>query len=85
MKEEAGEEAKDVNAYMVMCWHHLRNIWFKAVLKRLTGYLNQVTEEHLAQIDPEDRISPGIEKLLRIFERYFFLKKWYTKGNGDIL
>ena len=71
MKEAAEEEAKDIDTYMVMCWHHLRNIWFKALVKQLIRYLNEAMEEHLAQIDPVDRIFPGIEDLIRVCEKYF--------------
>ena len=81
--EDAGEEATDLNAYMVMCWHHLRNIWIKEIVARLTRYLNEALAVHLARIDPEDCIGSVIENLLRVCEKYFCLKKWYAKGDGD--
>ena len=69
MKEAAGEEAKNADTYMVMYWHHLRDIWFKALVKRLTRYLSEAMEEHLAQINPDNRISPRTENLIRVCEK----------------
>ena len=83
MLERAGKDASDIQVYEVMCWHHLRNIWFKAVVKRMTRYLNEAMEVHLSELDPEDRISPGMDNLVRVCEKYFCLKKHDAKGDGE--
>ena len=83
MPEGAGKDDSDIQVYEVVCWHHLHNIWFKAVVKRLTRYLNKAMEDHLSKLDPEDRISPGIDNLVRVCEKYFCLKKHDTKGGGE--
>lgn len=59
------------------------NIWFKAVVTRLSKYLNEALEEHLSQFDPEDRIGTGMDNLVRLCEKYFGLQGNYAKGDGD--
>ena len=83
MLERAGKDALDIQVYEVMCWHHLCSIQFKAVVKGLNMYLNEAIQEYLSKLDPEDRISPGIDNLVRVCEKYFCLKTHDAKGDGE--
>ena len=40
-----------LKVYTVLCWHHLRNVWFKVIDQELSKYLRVQFKEELKIID----------------------------------
>ena len=67
------------------CWHHLCNVWFRDVIKKLCAYLDELLEEDLEKIQYSLRATTDIGNLLRAIEKYFGGTEKYAKGIGSIL
>ena len=48
-----------LKVYTVLCWHHLRNVWFKGIDQELSKYLRIQFKEELKIID-EGMIEAGL-------------------------
>ena len=72
------EDAKAVD-----CHHHLRNVWFNGLSKKLATYMKIQLQSDLSQIDGVLRISTNIEAVIRAIDKEFSLCANYPKGKGD--
>ena len=82
-KEKAvkeGRDPEDITVFQSACHHHLRNVWFGAVTKRLSGYLNELLQADLECIDRRYRVSTKMDSLLRAVDKEFSLPANYPKG-----
>lgn len=66
------------------CWHHLRNVWFGAVIKKLGENLEEVLGHDLEQIHFSLRVTTDIGNIIRAIEKYFGEQANYTKGKGSM-
>ena len=64
------------------CWHHMRNVWFGAIIDHLTKYLEEKLEDDLKDSPAVYRMTPDIEDLLRCIEKTFGATAQYAKGSG---
>ena len=71
-------------AYDFDCMHHLRNIWFGNMEKKLTAKLNLILKASLDEIDPKLRVSSSISAIIRAVDKEFSLSANYPKGHGEI-
>ena len=67
------------------CWHHLRNVWFGAVIDGLGQRLKAWMAEDLEEIHYSLRITLDVMDLLRAIEKYFGGNTNYEKGKGALL
>ena len=85
-KEKAVKEGRDPNEVLVLqqdCHHHLRNVWFGAVTKRLSKFLDGMLAADLDEIHSRYRISTMMDAVLRSIDKEFSLPANYPKGHGD--
>ena len=66
------------------CMHHLRNIWFGNMEKKLTTKLNLILKASLDEIDPKLRVSSSISAIIRAVDKEFSLSSNYPKGHGEV-
>ena len=66
------------------CWHHLRNVWFGAVIKKLGENLEEVLGHDFEQIHFSLRVTTDIGNIIRAIEKYFGEQANYTKGKGSM-
>lgn len=66
------------------CMHHLRNIWFGNMEKKLTAKLNLILKASLDEIDPKLRVSSSISAIIRAVDKEFSLSSNYPKGHGEV-
>ena len=76
------ETIKD--CYEFDCMHHLRNVWFGNMEKRLTTKLNLILRSSLDEIDPTLRVSASISAMIRAIDKEFSLSANYPKGHGQL-
>ena len=76
------ETIKD--CYEFDCMHHLRNVWFGNMEKRLTKKLNLILRSSLDEIDPTLRVSASISAMIRAIDKEFSLSANYPKGHGQL-
>ena len=69
------------------CSHHLRNIWFGAVILRLSKFLDALFREDLEKIPSIYRVGAKttITELLYAVEKEFALTANYVKGHVSML
>ena len=60
-------------AYDFDCMHHLRNIWFGNMAKKLTTKLNLILKASLDEIDPKFRVSSSVSPIIRAVDKDFSL------------
>ena len=70
--------------YEYDCMHHLRNIWFGNMEKKLTKKLNAILHLDLDGIDPRLQVTVSVSALLRLVDREFSLSSNYPKGHGEL-
>ena len=63
------------------CWHHLRNIWFGAVIDHLSKTLDDILVDDLKNIPSVLRVNTGVVSLLRACEKMFAKTAMYSKGD----
>lgn len=63
-----GWSAQEIKTYQLHCWHHLRNIWFGAVVNKLSLTLNDILEDSLNEVHPMLRVNTNPETLFRAGE-----------------
>ena len=64
---------KYCNCFVLMykdCWHHLRNVWFGAVIKKICAHLADLLEEYLEEIHYSLRVTTDIGNLLSVIGRF---------------
>jgi hypothetical protein len=66
------------------CMHHLRNIWFGNMEKKLTTKLNLILKVSLDEIDPKLRVSSSISAIIRAVDKEFSMSSNYPKGHGEV-
>ena len=66
------------------CMHHLRNVWFGNMEKKLTKHLNVLLRADLDEIDPRLRVSASISAIVRAIDKEFSLSANYLKGHGEL-
>ena len=85
-KERADQDGRDPSEVMVLqqdCHHHLRNVWFGAITKRLSAYLDDLLAADLDTINFRYRVSTKMDAVLRAIDKEFSLPANYPKGHGD--
>ncbi len=78
VKKEGGDES----AVFVMqqnCQHHMRNVWFGAIVKCISSFLNKLLACNLKEIDFRYRISTLMDTVLRAIDKEFILLASYPK------
>jgi hypothetical protein len=65
------------------CHHHLRNVWFGAITKYLSDYLDDLLAADLDAINFCYRVSTQMDAVLQAIEKEFSLPANYPKGHGD--
>ena len=81
---EAGMSPDEIKMFEGDCWHHLRNIWFGAVIKQLNKSLSGLWEQDLDDIPNIFRVCADINDLLRCIEKEFGRTANYAKGHGSM-
>ena len=66
------------------CWHHLHNVWFCFVIKKLCCLLAVLLEEDLEEIHYSLRVTTDIGNLFRTIKKYFGGTANYAKGKGSM-
>ena len=79
-----GMSDNEIKLFEGDCWHHLRNIWFGAVIKKLNQSLADLWEQDLEDIPSLYRVCADIEDLLRCIEKEFGKTANYAKGHGSM-
>jgi len=65
------------------CYHHLHNVWFKAMEQVLTSRkLNQILKDYLEQISSEFRVKSSFSAITQAFHKGSSKNANYTKGFG---
>ena len=85
-KERADQDGRDPSEVMVLqqdCHHHLRNVWFGAITKRLSAYLDDLLAADLDAINFRYCVSTKMDAVLRAIDKEFSLPANYPKGHGD--
>ena len=77
-------EEVDGETYNLLCLNHLRNVWVKNVLERLTEVLRVRLQDSLDEIAPEFRVNPSFISFARAFDKMFSLCANYPKGWGEV-
>ena len=78
---------KDCYCFVLMykdCWHHLRNVWFDSVIKKIGAHLDELLEENLEEIHYSLRVTTEIANSLCAIEKYFCGTANYVKGKGSV-
>ena len=70
--------------YEYDCMHHLLNVWFVNMEKKLTKKLNAILRSDLDEIDPRLRVTASVSALLRAVDKEFSLSSNYPKGHGEL-
>ena len=70
---------EEINVLEADCWHHLRNVWLKEVVKRLGELLSDALKEDLEAIHFTLRVTTDVNNLLMASEKYFGLQANYVK------
>jgi hypothetical protein len=73
-----------VGSYDYDCMHHLRNVWFGGMEKKLTVSLNILLRSSLDIIDPKLRVTASISAIIRAVDKEFSLSANYPKGHGEL-
>jgi hypothetical protein len=83
---DSGMSVEDITAFEGDCWHHLRNIWFGAVILRLSKTLEGILGDDLELISSIYRVASkmNVTELLRAIEKEFALTAMYAKGHGSM-
>ena len=63
----------DLTVYEIMCWHHLRNIWFKHGAETISTFIAAEFPDYMAAFEAEDRVSAYLPGVMRATEKYFGL------------
>jgi hypothetical protein len=79
---EGGISDCKINIFEGDCWQHMRNIWFGAVIKHLSGWLEKHLAFDLEKIPYIYRVSTSIDNLLRCIEKEVAKTANYAKGHG---
>ena len=66
------------------CWHHLHNVLFGSVIKKLCAHLAELLEEDLEEIYYSLCVTTDIGNLPRAIEKYFGGTAKYAKGKGSM-
>ena len=85
-KEKAiadGEDVSDVIVQTIYYHNHLRNVWIRAITKRMSSYLNDILACDLYAIDFRYRVLTIMDAVLRAVYKKFRLPSNYPKGHGD--
>ncbi len=69
-------------SYDYDCMHHLRNVWFGGMEKKLTVSLIILLWSSLDIIDPKLRVTASISAIIRAVDKEFSLLANYPKGHG---
>ena len=83
--EEVEKEGGDPGSVLIMqqaCHNHLRNVWFGAVTKSLSSYLDKILQCDLDAICFKYRVSTMMDAVLRSIDKEFSLPANYPKGHG---
>ena len=79
-KEKVREEGGDESAVFVMqqnCHHHMRNVWFGNVVKRMSSFLNELLACDLAAINFRYCVSTLMDTVLCAVDKEFSLPDNY--------
>ena len=79
---------KYCNCFVLMykdCWHHLRNVWFGAVIKKICAHLADLLEEYLEEIHYSLLVMTVIGNLFSSSEKCFGGTVNYSKGEESML
>ena len=71
-------------SYDYDCMHHLRNVWFGNMEKKLTKHLNDLLRADLDEIDSRLRVTTSISAIVRAVDKEFSLSANYPKGHGEL-
>jgi hypothetical protein len=71
-------------SYDFDCMHHLRNVWFGNMEKKLTTSLNVLLWSSLDVIDPRLCVTASISAIIRAVDKEFSLSANYPKGHGEL-
>ena len=85
-KAKAVKDGKNPSDVMVLqqdCHHHLRNVWFGAITKRLSKFLDEMLAADLDSINSRYRVSTKMDAVLHAIDKEFSLPANYPKGHGD--
>ena len=66
----------------VYCHHHIRNIWWGALIKHTSRFLRDSLSGCLDNIDARLRVQPNMKNILRSLDKCFSFPANYPKGNG---
>ena len=81
-KERGITSTKDLVIYHGMCHNHVRNIWGKALAKRMKKRLEEDHADNLADIPPHLRISFDLMNLHRCIDKECNDTAHYANGHG---
>ena len=68
VREEGGDES-DVLVLQQNCHHHMRNVWFGAVVTRMSSFLNELLACDLAAINFSYCVCTLMDTVLRAVDK----------------
>jgi hypothetical protein len=71
-------------SYDFDCMHHLCNVWFGSMEKKLTTSLALLLCSLLDIIDPKLHVTISISAIIRAINKEFSLSANYPKGHGEL-
>ena len=82
LARELGIPDCEINIFEGDCWQHMRNVWFGAIIKHLSGWLEKRLVFDLEKIPFIYRVITSIDNLLQCIEKEVAKTANYAKGHG---
>ncbi len=74
-----------VGSYNYDCMHHLHNVYFVGMEKKLTVSLIIILQSSLDIFDPKLHVTASISAIIRAVDKEFSLSaNFYPKGHGEL-
>ena len=83
IETEAVDAQRRVLVLTEFCHHHMRNVWNKASINKLSNYLAEELQADLSSIDPRYRVDANMNAICRAVYKMFSLNCNYAKGMGE--
>jgi hypothetical protein len=85
LARELGIPDSKINIFKGYCWQHIHNVWFCAIIKHLSGWLEKRLVFDLEKIPHIYRVSTSIDNLLCCAEKEVAKTANYAKGQEHSL
>jgi hypothetical protein len=82
MSKELHIPENEISIFEGDCWQHMRNVWFGAVIKHMSTWLEMRLAEDLEKFPKVYRVSTNIDNLLRCIEKEIEKSANYAMGHS---